>query len=150
MTKHKLHSLCCFLCSQISFPCLYLNNNCSILFFLFLLGKGFFLSFINSISCFKCLSKMLGKIKIKRFGFSYHKNIFFHFYNDLIDLLSPFSVILWCWYKRYSICLILVFTLYELFPAFICSNNIGSLVNRLFDIKTFNPAPALLFLFWRI
>ena len=32
--------------------------------------------------------------------------------------------------------------LYELFKAFICGNNIGSLVNSLFGVKTFNPVPS--------
>ena len=34
------------------------------------------------------------------------------------------------------------FNLYELFPAFICTNNAGSLVNNLFEVKIFNPAPS--------
>ena len=43
-------------------------------------------------------------------------------------------MILLCWYKRYSIFLISFFNLYELFPTFICANNIGSLVNNLCGI----------------
>ena len=31
------------------------------------------------------------------------------------------------------------FNFYELFPAFICDNSIGSLVNILFEVKIFNP-----------
>ena len=31
------------------------------------------------------------------------------------------------------------FNLYELFPAFICANNIASLVNNFFGVKIFNP-----------
>ena len=38
----------------------------------------------------------------------------------------------------YSICLVSLFNLHELFPAFICDNNIGSLVNSLFGVKIFN------------
>ena len=37
--------------------------------------------------------------------------------------------------------LISFFNLYELFPAFICANNIGSLVNNLFGVKICNPFP---------
>ena len=31
------------------------------------------------------------------------------------------------------------FNLFELFPAFICANNIESLVNSLFGVKVFDP-----------
>ena len=31
------------------------------------------------------------------------------------------------------------FNLFKLFPALICANNIGSLVNNLFGVKIFNP-----------
>ena len=34
------------------------------------------------------------------------------------------------------------FNLFELYSAFICNNNIGSLVNSLFGIKIFNPVPS--------
>ena len=60
--------------------------------------------------------------------------------NALIKFLWSFSVILLCCYKRYSICLISLFRLYELFPAFICTNNTGILVNSLFQVKIFNPS----------
>ena len=33
------------------------------------------------------------------------------------------------------------FNLFELYPAFICTNSIGSLVNSLFRVKIFNPFP---------
>ena len=39
------------------------------------------------------------------------------------------------WYKRCGICMILFFSLYELFPAFIFANNTGHLVNSLFGVK---------------
>ena len=29
-----------------------------------------------------------------------------------------------------------------MFPAFICTNNTGSLVNNLFGVKIFNPFPS--------
>ena len=35
------------------------------------------------------------------------------------------------------------FNLYELFPAFICANNIGSLVNSLSEVKFFNPISCI-------
>ena len=37
------------------------------------------------------------------------------------------------------------FYLFELFPALICANNIGSLVNNLFGVKIFNPFPSFTF-----
>ena len=36
----------------------------------------------------------------------------------------------------------IIIYLYELFPDFICANNIGSLVNDLFGVKTFHPVPS--------
>ena len=35
--------------------------------------------------------------------------------------------------------------LYELFPAFICANNIGILVNNMFGVKIFNHVPVFFF-----
>ena len=49
-------------------------------------------------------------------------------------------MILLCWYKRYSVCLIPSFNLSELFPTFICADKIGDLVNSLFGVKIFNPS----------
>ena len=37
------------------------------------------------------------------------------------------------------------FNLHELFPAFICANNTGSLINNLFGINIFNPAAIFFF-----
>ena len=51
--------------------------------------------------------------------------------------------ILLCWYKRYSICMISLFSLFELFAAVIYVNNIGSLINSLFGVTIFNPFPSL-------
>ena len=90
----------------------------------------------------------LTKIKTKSFKISYHNHIFsrcyifFYHYNYLIKLLDPFFVILLCWYKRYSFYLNLFFNLCELHPAFIHTNNIGSLVNSLLWDKIFNPFPS--------
>ena len=47
-----------------------------------------------------------------------------------------------CWYKRYSICLISFFNSYELFPVYICANNIRSLVNNMFGVKILNHVPS--------
>ena len=57
-----------------------------------------------------------------------------------------FLVILLWWYKRYNICLILFFNLYEVLPAFTWANNNESLVNNLYGVKIFNPVPVF-FLF---
>ena len=44
-----------------------------------------------------------------------------------------------CWYRRCSIYIVSFFKLNEVFPVFICANNIGSLVNNLFGVNIFNP-----------
>ena len=44
--------------------------------------------------------------------------------------------------KRYSICLVSVLNLCELFLTFIYANDIISLVNSLFRVKNFNPFPS--------
>ena len=84
------------------------------------------------------------KIKTKSFCVSYHNHIFFHDYSMTLSNCCNFLLILLCWYKRYSICLISFFNFYELFLAFICANNIVSLVNSLFIVKIFNPFPFTL------
>ena len=63
------------------------------------------------------------KIKTKGFGISYHNYIFF------------MIIILLCWYKKCSICLVWFFNLRESFQSFICASNIGSLVSSLFGVK---------------
>ena len=42
---------------------------------------------------------------------------------------------------QYTICLASFLSLFELCPVFICANNIGSLVNSLFGVKTLIPFP---------
>ena len=136
----------CFLSSWILFPWSYFNNNCSISFFILFSAKYSLLFIINSILIL--INKFWSiQIKTKHFGISYYNHIFFHYSNDLIKLLHTFLVILLCWYKRYSICLISFFSLYEFFPGFICANNIGSLVNSLFGVNIFNPFLYLLLLY---
>ena len=44
--------------------------------------------------------------------------------------------------KKYSILSDFIFNLYELFPDFICANNVGGLVNNLFGVKIVNPFPS--------
>ena len=66
------------------------------------------------------------------------------YYNDMIELLSTFLVILLSSYKRYSICLISLFVFFELFSAFIFANNIESFLNSLFGFKIYNYFPSCL------
>ena len=54
-------------------------------------------------------------------------------------------MILLCWKKWYSICLISFFNLFELFRAFVCANKIESLVNNLFGVKNFDPVTICFF-----
>ena len=118
--------------------CLYLDNNCSILFFILFSAKLLLLLFINSVSFFKFspTSSCQSKSK-KKLGELFWQSYFFRYYNDLIKLLWTFLLILLCWYKRYSISFISSLHLYELFPVFICGNNIGIPVNSLFEVKIF-------------
>ena len=83
---------------------------------------------INSISCLKFLSSPYsGQSKLKQ---------------KVLGSLITIILIDWlCWYKRYSICLISFFSLYKFFPAFIFVNNVGSLINNLLEVKTFNCFP---------
>ena len=58
-----------------------------------------------------------------------------------LNCCKLFYVILLCWYKWHSICLTSFFNLYKLFPAFICANNIGTLLSNLFGVNIFNIFP---------
>ena len=46
--------------------------------------------------------------------------------------------------KKIQCCLISFFNLYELFPAFIRTNNIVGLVNNLFGVRIFNLFPSFI------
>ena len=99
-----------------------------------------------SIHCFFMLQILINifrpvKIETKSFWISYYNYIFFHFYNGILTM-KYFLVILVCRYKKYSICLISFYNLFESFTTFICANNIESLVNNLFGVKRFNPFPS--------
>ena len=48
------------------FPCFYLNNNCSILFFIKFSAKDSLLFMMNSISCLKFSSASLGRWNLKQ------------------------------------------------------------------------------------
>ena len=77
--------------------------------------------------CFCCYHKLL--------VFNYHSRCF----NELIKLrFGDFIIKI----KRYSICVISFFSLHELFSAYICINNTGSLVNSLFGDKNLIPTPS--------
>ena len=113
------------------------------LFFILFSAKDSLLFMINSILCFKFSSTSSGQWKPKS------KNL-----GSLITIIFSSIIIMtrwnccklvWWFYcvdKRYSIFLISFFNLYELFPAFIYTNNIGSLLNNLFGVMIFNPFPS--------
>ena len=137
----------CFNCVSfpwlwISFRCLYLYNKSS--FFIACTAKASLCFMIKSIQCFRLPSKFLDKSKKIVFGPV--------IITSLLPLITtPIIITTWlkcskvlflillCSYKKYSICLILFFNLHELFPAFICANNTGSLVNSLFGVKILIP-----------
>ena len=126
---YVVHSFCYFLSSWISFPCLYLDVNWSVSFFILFSAKDSFLFLKNLILCFifsSTSSDQCTKVKIKSFEICYYHCIFFHYYNDLIDCCKLFGGILLCWYKRYSIFLISFFNFYDFSPAFVCTTNNGS------------------------
>ena len=58
-----VHSFCYVLWSWILFPCWYLDNNFSILFFILLSAKDLLLFMINSVSYFKFSSTFLSQSK---------------------------------------------------------------------------------------
>ena len=116
-----------FLCSWISFQSLYLDNNQPISFFIVWATKNSLDFMIKSVSCLRLLSTP--------------KWIFFLvllLLSLLLLMIIPIFMTtclncceVFCWYKRYIICLISYFSFYKLFPAFICVNNTESLVNSL-------------------
>ena len=86
---------------------------------------------IYSFACYRLLSVLL--FKLKRIVFSTVSITCL-----LSSVYTPTIIMTWLnccnvfwWYKRYTICLSLCFSLFELFPVFICANNIGSLINSL-------------------
>ena len=80
----------------------------TISFFILFSAKDWLIFMMNSISCFKFSSTSLGQSKLKQ-------NVL----ESLITIIFSSLIIvpLLCWCKRYSICLISFFNLYELFPA---------------------------------
>ena len=56
---------CCFLCTWTWFSCIYLDNNCSILFFFYSQLKMYCFFLINWISCSKFSSTFLGQSEPK-------------------------------------------------------------------------------------
>ena len=115
-------------------------------FFILLSARDLLLFVINSVSFFKFSSISFGQSKLKEIAFrdpksfriSYHKHTLFHHYNDLIKLLQSFLVI-------YSVDkkdkVFFCFHFSHCMNCFFCANNIESLVNSLFGVKIFIPAP---------
>ena len=112
-------SFCCFLYSWILFPYLYFNQKLSIFSDYFQL-KIYCLYYLLEQKAFGSLMTIIVSSMI----------IMTWLHSCTICL-----VILLFWYKRYRLCAISFFNLYEFFPGFICANNIGSLVNNSFEVK---------------
>ena len=138
---------------QISVTVSCVHENCFHVYVLTIIDQSCFLFgsqlkihllfIINSVSCFKVSSTSLGWSKWKQNILGPLIRIIFssiiimtwlNCYNLLVILLR--------WYKRYNICWISFFNFYKLFPAFICANDIGSLVNSLFRVNINNPFPS--------
>ena len=93
------HLFCCFSCSWMSLQCVYLDNDCLILFLI-----------VGSAKDLVFYDKIFRKIKVYKKYLSPHftvivSNVHSNYYNDLIKLLQSVLVILLCRYKRYNICL---------------------------------------------
>ena len=142
------HSFCFFPYSCIFFPCMHFHNTCSVSFFWFIPF------YFNFSSCFKLSSTSFGQSRLKQDPKPISKSYFIPFVYSIIIMtwlnFQLFTVVLRCWYNRYSICLISFLHLYELIPAFICFSNVRSLVNYLCGVKLLNPVPVFFFYFSRI
>ena len=105
---------------------------------------------IKQISCFKIMSTFLGISTWKVFGSFATTSLLSPMFTAIIIKIrlnvAFFLVILLCWSKRCSICLIFIFSLYELRAAFVCANNKWRLVNSLFGVNIFNPFPFFTYL----
>ena len=98
---------------------------------------------------FQIIVNTFSQNKMTNFGFYYYKHAVIMYTTITMAWLNCCKVSLWFYYadryKRYSICLILFFSLIELFSALICAYNIGSMVNNLFGVNIFNPFPVFRF-----
>ena len=108
-----------FPCSWMSFTCLYLNNNRLILFFILCSVNNSLSLMIKSISYFNLLLITLGKLKWIVFGSVIITSL-------LSQICIPitavtFFVILFCWYKKYSICQNFIFYFnWIIFSFYLC------------------------------
>ena len=91
--------------------------------------------------CFKFLLTSLGKSRLNVLG-SIIISTFSSMYNPIVTFFGHFIVLM----QEIFFCLILLISLHELFPAFICANNRESLVCSLFGVKIFNLFLFLLLL----
>ena len=118
---------------------LYLGSNCLISVFILFSDKDALLLIINSVSCFKFLSTFLGQSKLQRKGLESLIKIIFS--SMIIVTWLNYCKIFWRFYYADTKDKVFVWfhflNLCELFPAFICAYNIGSLVNNLFGVKAF-------------
>ena len=87
---------------------------------------------------------------MKVFGFyCYYKSFVIndqsHYYNDLFKQLYNFFSDFIALIKLIHYLSDFIFSLYDLFPAFICANNTGSLDNTLSGVRIFNPFSSFSF-----
>ena len=130
------HLFYCFSFTWISFRWLYLSiivryEKCP--------AKVLLRFIIKSISWSKVLSTSLIKSKTKAVCLVIIASLFSQICTPIIimtwlNCFKLFLAILLYWCKRHNICLISFFSLFELFPAFICANNIGIQVYNLFGV----------------
>ena len=140
------HPFYCFLCSWISFPCLYLDNNFLISFFIVYSAKS---SLCLMISFTKLLSASLGPSKRKVFDSVVTMSSIYAMYASIITItwLNCCELFWWFYYVDKIDAVYVWFRLFELFSAFIRANNFGSLVNSLFGVKFFDSCFCVFFFF---
>ena len=114
----------CSLFSWILFACLRvcLDNNCLISFFVVCSAKHSLCFVIESVLCLKFWTFLVNQNKkfcvlvLLQACCPQYVLALLSWLDEIV--LKFIFLVLLCWYKRYNICLILLFSLYELFPAF--------------------------------
>ena len=130
---------CCFFCSWISFPCLYLYNNLLISIFILCAAKNLLCIIIWSISCLKFLSTSLSISKWK------WKVLASELTSLLLSIRALIIIMTWLNCCKVFLWFYCANTLFVWFLFLVCFNyfqvlffNIRSLINSLFGVKFLN------------
>ena len=148
--------LCCFWCTWILLPCLYLNNNWEILFVIICCAKKsfYYTTLVLRIILFKGASDIssLRKSKWINFGSVITTSLLYLMFTPIVVLtwLNCCKVFWWFYYANTKdrFCLISFFSLHKLFPAIIWVNNTGSRVNSLCGARILIVFPFFIYFLW--